>query len=65
MDSVRKYYPHGYQGTDKEGRPIYIERIGQIQYKELFSVTTDERMIKYYTQSYENLVHDILNKCSC
>jgi hypothetical protein len=44
---VRKYYPHGYHKTDKNGRPIYIEKIGKINVVELFKVTTPERMLTY------------------
>ena len=48
IDLVRKYLPHGYCGIDKLGRPIYIERMGLLQMDELFTHTTEERMIRYY-----------------
>lgn len=47
-EQVRDNYPHGYHYTDKQGRPIYIERIGQLNVKNVFTVSTEERMIKHY-----------------
>jgi len=64
LPDVKKFYPHGYFKTDKEGRPIYIERIGALKIKELFKVTTEERLIRYYMQSYENLIKEIFPACS-
>ena len=46
-------YPHGYHKTDKVGRPIYIELISKVNLTELFKVTTEERMMKYYIKGYE------------
>jgi len=60
----KKFYPHGYFKTDKLGRPIYIERIGALKIKELFKVTKEDRLIRYYIQSYEKLLHEILPGCS-
>ncbi|CAD8202218.1 unnamed protein product [Paramecium pentaurelia] len=64
LPQVRTHYPHGYHKTDKMGRPIYIERIGMLQLNKLFEVTTEQRLIKYYIQSYELLLKRIFPACS-
>lgn len=64
LDEVRKHYPHGYFRTDRKGRPIYIERVGRLKITQLFNVTTQERLVQYYCQSYETLLHDIFPACS-
>ncbi len=53
---VKKIYPHGYHKTDKSGRPIYIELISKINLTELFKITTEDRMMKYYVKEYERLM---------
>jgi CRAL/TRIO domain len=52
-DKVKEIYPTGYHGTDKQGRPIYIERLGNLDVAKIFTVTTEARMLKYYQFSYE------------
>lgn len=73
IDEVRKYYPHGYHKTDKnvclliyftQGRPIYIELTGQFKLTELFKVTTEERMMKYYVKEYERLMKYRFTACT-
>lgn len=45
---MKDIYPHGYHGTDKLGRPVYIERIGKLDINKLFTITTEERIIRHY-----------------
>jgi len=64
LNQVKKYFPHGYFRTDKEGRPILIECIGQLRYKEMMEVTTEERFHKYYIKCYEHLLDVKFPACS-
>ena len=61
---VKKLYPHGYHKTDKIGRPVYIELYDKLDIKELFKVTTEERMISYYIKQYERQMKYIFPACS-
>ena len=61
---VKKLYPHGYHRTDKLGRPIYIELYDKTDVKELFKITTEEKMVKYYIKQYERQMKYIFPACS-
>lgn len=37
-EKVSKLYPQFYHRTDKDGRPIYIEQLGNLDLKSLFEV---------------------------
>eukprot|EP00894_Picocystis_sp_ML_P002299 jgi/Pico_ML_1/52816/g3467.t2 len=45
----------GYYKTDKQGRPIYYQKLGGVTWKKLTAVTTVERFLKYHIREYEKL----------
>lgn len=64
MDEVLKYHCHAHHGVDKDGRPIYIERIGTVAPSKLKQVTTWDRLVKHHVQDFEKRVSIKLPACS-
>jgi len=61
---VDKYYPQYYHKMDKDGRPIYVERLGQLDIKALYAATTQERLIQRLVVEYEKFIDERLPACS-
>ncbi|KAF8423845.1 putative phosphatidylinositol transporter [Tirmania nivea] len=61
---VFKYYPQFYHKTDKDGRPVYIEKLGKIDLTAMYKITTAERMLQNLVLEYERLADPRLPACS-
>lgn len=61
--TIDKYYPQYYHKCDKDGRPVYVEILGQLDMNKLFAATTQERMIKCLVYEYEKFLRERLPAC--
>ncbi|CCM03233.1 uncharacterized protein FIBRA_05358 [Fibroporia radiculosa] len=61
---VDKYYPQYYHKIDKDGRPVYVERLGKLDIPKLYAITTQERQLQRLVYEYEKNVNERLPACS-
>jgi hypothetical protein len=50
-----QHYPRGYMGVDKIGRPVYIEKAGNIDPAKIWEIVDEETLWRSFYQSYELL----------
>lgn len=63
-NELQKYYGKGYMGVDKIGRPIYIEKTGQINPTKLWTAIDEPTLVRSFMYSYEELVKKNFLACS-
>ncbi|KIJ61018.1 hypothetical protein HYDPIDRAFT_169916 [Hydnomerulius pinastri MD-312] len=61
---VDKYYPQYYHKMDKDGRPVYIQRLGKLDINALNAITTQERQLQRFVLEYEKFLTERLPACS-
>mmetsp|Transcript_6239 Transcript_6239/g.5361 ORF Transcript_6239/g.5361 Transcript_6239/m.5361 type:complete len:205 (-) Transcript_6239:315-929(-) len=65
IPEVKTIYKAGYHGTDREGRPFYIDcPCTAAPAEKIFSITDSEELTRNYIRQYEWLLHVRFPSCS-
>eukprot|EP00344_Euplotes_crassus_P011290 CAMPEP_0196997842 /NCGR_PEP_ID=MMETSP1380-20130617/3358_1 /TAXON_ID=5936 /ORGANISM="Euplotes crassus, Strain CT5" /LENGTH=343 /DNA_ID=CAMNT_0042414205 /DNA_START=12 /DNA_END=1039 /DNA_ORIENTATION=- len=64
LSKAKEIYPHGYHGTDLEGRPFYIDQPCNFHLDDLLEIISKEELYVYYVREYEKLLHIRFPACS-
>ena len=59
-----EYYPRGFFGVDKIGRPIFIERNGSIEVDKLLNLVQEEELWTFIYYHYETTIKHKFLSCS-
>ena len=65
MPALKRALPHGLHKVDNEGRPIFIRRVGMIDFEAFFAWAPAERMVRqitYQCEEYKYLIYPALSK---
>ncbi|TFY62335.1 hypothetical protein EVG20_g6743 [Dentipellis fragilis] len=54
---VDKYYPQYYHQMDRHGRPLFIQKLGQLDVNALYRITTQERQLQRLVAEYERFLN--------
>ena len=63
-EEVYPFYPRGYCGVDKMGRPIYIEQAGFIKPDKVWAIVDQEYLWKSFYKEYELTSKHLFMSCS-
>jgi len=64
LDKAREQWQFGYHNTDNEGRPIYIDRIGQCDIEEMLKHVTIEQFLDWHIYQWEECLDEYFTACS-
>lgn len=62
--AAKEMYPHFHHKTDRLGRPVYVERYGQLHLEDLLKITTLDRLLLYHVKEWEILIDWKFPACS-
>lgn len=61
---MKRFLPHGFHKTDRQGRPIYIKCLGQLDAERLVASVPPERVAEYFAHESERNTTHRLPACS-